>query len=68
MVIDTTKQKIVYYEPEKQYIVYRILTKSEMRAHLANAQARLANEQNAIDNFQAYIDDERVEDEKPEEA
>ena len=71
MVLDTTgKYTIVFYEPEKQYIVYRILTKSEIAAHLAQATKNLANEQNAIDQFQEYIDDPRVVEKKdgPEEG
>ena len=67
MVLDSTgKYKIVFYEPEKQYILYRILTKSEMAAYLAQAEKNLANEQNAIDQFQSYIDDERVVEPKEE--
>ena len=61
MVIQTNdKWKIRYDEQEKQYIYYRIITKSELVAHRAEAEKQVNNVQNAITLFQTYIDDERV--------
>jgi hypothetical protein len=66
MVIQTNeKWSIKFDEEEKQYIYYRIMTKAELTAHKNEAEKQLANVTNAINQFQAYIDDERVEDEKP---
>lgn len=68
MTLKTGVKYFIRFDEElKQYIYYRILTKNELRDHLAEANKRLSNEQNAIDQFQEYIDDERVvepEDEK----
>ena len=62
MVIQTgEKWHIKFDEQEKQYIYYRIMTKSEMEAHLAAAHIQENSVQNAIAQFQTYIDDPRVE-------
>ena len=61
MVIQTSeKWKIRYDEEEKQYIYYRIMDKSELAAHKAEAEKQVTNVQNAVTTFQSYIDDERV--------
>ena len=54
------KWKIKYDEQEKQYIYYRILDKSELSAHLNEADANLAVAEAIRATFQAYIDDERI--------
>ena len=54
------KWKIKYDEQEKQYIYYRILTKSELVAHLQSAKDKATSDQAIVDTFQAYIDDERI--------
>lgn len=63
MDIDGIKWKIRYDETEKNYIVYRIMNKAEMQNHLANADKQLVNLQLVKDNWQTYIDDERIVDE-----
>ncbi len=61
MVLQTNdKYKIKYDSEEKQYIFYRVIGKSELAAHLAEANKQLAGVQTAISTFQTYIDDERV--------
>lgn len=54
------KKKVKFDVDEKQYIYYRILSKSEMEAHLASANKELDSITIKRDTFQAYIDDERV--------
>ena len=62
MVIQTNEKWHIKFDAEiKQYIYYRIMTKSELEAHLAEAKTREADVQNAITQFQSYIEDERVE-------
>ena len=61
MVIQTNdKYKIKYDADEKQYIFFRVIDKSELAAHLAEANKQLASIHTAINLFQGYIDDERV--------
>ena len=60
------KFKIKFDVDEKQYIYYRILTKSELAAHINEANNQLTSIQTAIDLFQGYIDDERVVEPKEE--
>ncbi len=70
MVIRTDeKYKIKFDEEEEQYIYYRIMNKTELTAHKNEAQRQLASVTNAIEQFQTYIDDERVvNNEEPKEA
>lgn len=70
MVLQTNQKWSIKFDvDELQYIYYRILTKAELAAHKAEAEKNLANVQNAINQFQTYIDDERVvEPEKEEEV
>ena len=58
---------IKFDEELKQYIWWRVITKSELEAHLAEAHKQEASIQNAITQFQTYIDDERVVEQEPEE-
>lgn len=68
MVLQTNdKYKIKYDTDEKQYIFYRVISKSELTAHLAEANKQLTSVQTAISTFQTYIDDERVVEPKEEE-
>lgn len=68
MVLKTDmKWSIKFDLDELQYIYYRILTKAELAAHIAEAEKNLANVQNAITQFQTYIDDERVVEPKEDE-
>ena len=68
MVLQTNeKNKIKFDIDEKQYIYYRILTKSELKAHLAEANKQMASLQNTVTQFQIYIDDERVIEPKEDE-
>ena len=60
------KNKIKFDVDEKQYIFYRIMNKSEMAAHLAEANKQLASMQTTVSTFQSYIDDERVIEPKEE--
>ena len=60
------KNKIKYDEEEKQYIYYRIIEKSEMAAHLEEANSKVIADQVVLNTFQAYIDDERVIEPKEE--
>ena len=60
------KWKIKYDTDEKQYIFYRIMNKSEMVAHLAEANKQQVSIQTTINTFQSYIDDERVIESKEE--
>ena len=64
------KWKIKYDDEEKNYIFYRIMNKSEMAAHLQEANKQQASIVTTINTFQTYIDDERVveENEEPEEV
>jgi len=62
--MDLNTTNIKFDEELEMYIVWRILTKSEMQAHLQNAQQRKANEENAIVNFQTYIEDPRTKENK----
>ena len=54
------KWKIKFDSEEKSYIYYRRIEKSEMAAHLQEANKQLTNCQTAVNTFQSYIDDERV--------
>ena len=54
------KWKIKFDEQEQQYIFYRIMNKSEMADHLAEANKQLTSIQTTIATFQSYIDDTRV--------
>ena len=54
------KWKIKFDETEKAYIFYRIMDKSEMAAHLAEANKQLASIQTTIATFDNYISDARV--------
>ena len=54
------KWKIKYDSEEKQYIFYRIMDKSEMAAHLAEANKQLTSINTTIATFQSYIDDPKV--------
>ena len=54
------KWKIKFDDIEKQYIFYRIMEKSELVAHLAEAEKQLHSIETTINTFQSYIDDPRV--------
>ncbi len=54
------KDKIKYDDDEKQYIHYRIISKSELEAHLAEAKKQQTSNQSVVNTFQAYVDDERI--------
>ena len=61
MVLQTDNKNFIKFDTElKQYIYYRILTKAELHAHLAEALKRKTSIDTAISEFQAYIDDPRV--------
>lgn len=62
------KWMIKFDEELKQYIYYRVITKAELEAHLANAQQQELAIQTAITTFQSYIDDPRVPPAEDEEA
>ena len=54
------KNKIKYDIDEKQYIVYRIMDKGEIAAHLAEANKQLSSVQTVVATFQSYIYDTRL--------
>lgn len=60
------KWKIKFDADEKQYIYYRIIEKSEMAAHLEEANSKVITDQVVLNTFQSYIDDERVIEPKEE--
>ena len=60
------KWKIKFDVDEKAYIFYRIMDKSEMAAHLVEANKQQTSIQTTIDTFQSYIDDDRVVDPEKE--
>lgn len=60
MSITDKKHKIKFDEENKAYILYRLLEKSEIQAHLNNAQQQIDNLTLVKENFQSYLDDSRV--------
>ena len=60
MSITNDKWKIKFDSELKQYILYRLMDKSEIEAHLNNAQQQIDNLLEVKNNFQSYLDDSRV--------
>ena len=63
MVIQVNEKWMIKFDPElKQYIYFRVMVKSEIQAHLAEAEKQLSSVETAINTFSNYLNDERVVD------
>ena len=61
MVIQVNEKWMIKFDPElEQYIYFRIMNKSEIQAHLDEAQKQLNSIETAINTFSEYLNDPRV--------
>ena len=61
MVIQVNEKWMIKFDAEiKQYIYFRVMNKSEIAAHLQEAQKQLSSVETAINTFSTYLNDERV--------